>query len=272
MKKTIRAVFLSLLIPSAAFAHQPRIPQGTQIAVPDPDISKAYYSQLNGRPHTYTIISDKPFELYVNILVPDLAGQKKDLTVIIIRDGNSANPLAVMDGKIFAWAKFFEEFGHDTYWRGPEYKARAGAGKYDIIVSNPGNEGKYSLAIGEKELFDFKETISALTLIPKIKRGFFEESPANFILSPLGWGLTLLMYLLALGSCFIIRLAIKISGRAPACPLTKLPIAWLRLILYAAGAGLFARAITTNWSPLLLFLSGLTVCGAVFSGSRNINK
>jgi hypothetical protein len=66
----------------------------------------------------------------------------------------------------------FEPFGYDTYWKGPEYKVRVEAGIYDIIVSSKTNDGKYSLAIGEAENFDFREIMNALDLVPKIKRDF----------------------------------------------------------------------------------------------------
>lgn len=60
------------------------------------------------------------------------------------------------------------------------------AGQYDIIVSSTSNDSKYSLAIGEAELFDLTEIMNALYLVPKIKRDFFNESPITFIFSPFG--------------------------------------------------------------------------------------
>lgn len=81
----------------------------------------------------------------------------------------------------------FEPFGYDTYWKGPEYKEKVEAGRYDIIVSSSNNDSKYSLAIGEAENFDFREIMNALDLVPEIKRDFFSESPISFIFSPFGW-------------------------------------------------------------------------------------
>ncbi len=62
-----------------------------------------------------------------------------------------------------------------------------GPGNYEIRVSSQNNTSKYSLAVGEIEKFDFKETMNALSLVPKIKRDFFNESPVSFIASPFGW-------------------------------------------------------------------------------------
>jgi hypothetical protein len=99
--------FISLQTTSA---HQPRIPEGNNIVVTNPEISKAYYTQLKGTPHTYTISSEKAFSLYVNILVPDIIGQKQDITAIIIKDNDIKNPFAVLNGNTFKWTPFFEPF------------------------------------------------------------------------------------------------------------------------------------------------------------------
>lgn len=71
--RIIALLALSFLIPAITFAHQPRIPVGNETIVLDPEISKAYYTELRGIPQTYTITSDTPFALYVNLLAPDRA-------------------------------------------------------------------------------------------------------------------------------------------------------------------------------------------------------
>ncbi|MFA7662617.1 MAG: DUF2892 domain-containing protein [Patescibacteria group bacterium] len=261
MKKSLLALaFLFLFFPVIALAHQPRINQALQTSVPDPEISKAYYGELTGAPHTYQIVSTVPFALYANVLVPDIAGQTKDLQAIIIKDNDINNPIAVLDGQNFAWKKFFEPFGYDSYWMGPEYKADVEAGTYAIIVSSQNNTSKYSLAIGEKEAFDFKETANALNLIPELKRNFFNESPANFIFSPFGWGLVLIMFVLAFIVGFVLRFILKrLTKKSPKNIHLKGRI--LRTII---GLGLFALAITTTWSPILLFFAGFMLFEASF--------
>lgn len=114
-----------------------------------------------------------------------------------------------MDGNTFAWTKFFEPFGYDSYWKGSEYKENLESGIYDIIVTSNNNIGKYSLAIGEAELFDVTEVYNALYLIPKIKRDFFNESPISFIFSPFGWGLIVIMFIFAFIFGFIYRFVLR---------------------------------------------------------------
>jgi hypothetical protein len=73
----------------------------------------------------------------------DIEGQKKDVSVII-RNKNVESPTA-LSGNNFEWKKFFEPFGNDTYWKGPEYREKVGPGIYEIIVSSPNKDSKYSL-------------------------------------------------------------------------------------------------------------------------------
>jgi hypothetical protein len=66
-----------ILVPTLTSAHQPRITQSRLTEVQNPEISKAYYGQLTGEPDIYVIKSAEALNLYVNVLVPDIAGQKK---------------------------------------------------------------------------------------------------------------------------------------------------------------------------------------------------
>lgn len=260
----IFAIGLCLLIPGMASAHQPRMTEGSQITVTDPEISKAYYSKLEGKTQTYSISSDKPFTLYVNILVPDIAGQKKDVSAVIIRNKDVESPTA-LNGNNFEWKKFFEPFGNDTYWMGPEYREKVGPGVYEILVSSKEQDSKYSLAIGEIESFSLGETFNALKLIPKIKRDFFNESPAGFIFSPFGFGLLLSMFILAFAFGFIYRLILRKMAQGVVRKSHKNIGMYDRLLRLAIAVGLLIWAITTSWSPILLFFSGFVFFEAIFS-------
>ena len=260
---TIFALFVCTS--SFAFAHQPRIVESRLTTVTDPEVSKAYYGKLTGEPDIYMINASASFDLYVGVLVPDIAGQKKDVSVAIIKNGDIAHPLATLDGINFEWKQFYEPFGADTYWMGPEYKARAEAGTYEIRVWSSNNDSKYSLAIGEIEAFDFEEGMNALTLIPQLKKDFWGESPINFISSPFGWGLIIVMYLLAgiVGLIYraILKRVAKDSPRGVAKNIGKGD----RLLRLVIGVAFLLWAITTTWSPILIFFSGFAFFEAIFS-------
>lgn len=254
---------LFVCIPTLASAHQPRIVQGTQTTVIEPTISKAYYGQLKGTPDVFTILATSSFPLYVNILVPDIARQQKDVSATITKDGQV---VATLDGTQFTWKTMFEPFGYDHYFQGPEYKATAEAGTYVITVSSVHNDSKYSLAIGEAENFDFKEIKNALTLVPQLKRDFFEESPASFILSPFGWGMILILYALAGAFGFAYRFILKQFAKQSSVRKASRNIGTPdRLLRFLIGIGLLALAITTTWSPILIFFSGFALFESFFS-------
>lgn len=266
MKFSMRnlALFLVLFVGTSgiASAHQPRTVEGSNITVTDPEISKAYYAKLDGEPHHYQISATEPFDLYVNILVPDIEGQKKDISVMILKDGSE---IAFLNGLDFEWIEFFEPFGYDHYLMGPEYKESVEAGEYEIRVWSSNNDSKYSLAIGEIEAFDVKETLNALSLVPELKRDFFNESPISFILSPFGLAYILVMFVLAFVIGFLYRaILIKVASKSPRGLHRNIGESD-RILRLALCIGLLLWAITTSWSPFLLFFSGFTLFEAIFS-------
>lgn len=253
----ILALFTILLLPSSVFAHQPFIVTGQSIEVTKPEISKAFYATLNVLPNVYNITSAKSFSLYVNILVPNKTGQLKDVSVKILRDNNIDQPVAYLDAAKSSWKAYFEPFGHDNYWMGPEYKAAVPAGSYQIIVNSTSKTSRYSLAIGEKEAFGFKEALSSVSVITNLKKNFFNKSPLDFLLSPIAWVYIATLYFLAFISLYIYRKIInKFASSKPRK--TNQNIGKhdknLRLI---TGILLLGVALTTTWSPILIFFSGI---------------
>ena len=258
-------IALFVFVPVFAFAHQPRITKDLITTVSAPEISKAYYAKLEGDSQMYRIDAVEPFELYANLLVPDIEGQWKNVYAIIIKDNKMNEPLVFLDGAHFEWTKFFEPFGFDSYLKGPEYKVRAEAGRYDIYVWSEKNDSKYSLAIGEKEAFSLGEIINAVNLIPKIKKDFFNESPISFILSPFGIGYILVMFILAFIFGFIYRLILRRSKKNSVKKVGKNLGKRDRIIRAILGAILLILAITTIWNPVVLFFAGFCFFEAIFS-------
>ena len=67
MKKLLAILFLGLLWSNIGYAHQPVLNDTNPISfespyiIEKPEISKAIYSTLTGKPHIYKISSDKSF-------------------------------------------------------------------------------------------------------------------------------------------------------------------------------------------------------------------
>ncbi|MEY4602658.1 MAG: hypothetical protein RL292_599 [Candidatus Parcubacteria bacterium] len=255
-------VFVFILAPSISFAHQPRIVESEATQVIDPEISKAYYATLTGSPHIYTIDSKVDFDLYVSILLPDIQSADKSTVAEVFK---GEKQIATLGGESAVWKTFFEPFGQSSYLDGGEYKARAEAGVYTVKVNSQNNESKYSLAIGEIEAFDGTEGTNALSIIPELKRDFFEESPITFIKSPFGWGLIVAMYILAFLFGFLYRTILKKFAKGSVHGVAQNIGKPDRLLRLAIGVGLLLWAITTTWSPILIFFSGFVFFESIFS-------
>lgn len=209
MKKFfVIALFLSCI--DFTFAHQPRLvfiqPIGQTIHVQKPGVSQAFYGILSGQEDTYQIISDTGFLLYVNILVPQLSGNRTDFTVDIIEWNNAV--YTRLDGKAFVWSGFFEPFAGDAYLRWPSLEKQVGPGTYTIRVSNPTNQGKYSLAIGKLESFSVNEIINTYKALPELKMVFFEKHRYTILRNIVGiflLGAIVISILMIWGSIKLVR-------------------------------------------------------------------
>jgi hypothetical protein len=265
--KIVMVIFFLILViwPLDVLAHQPRLVEMEKIIITEPEVSKAYYGNLSGKPHIYTISTNSPIDLYVNILVPFIEGPEKNVTVKIFK---GEQPIGILSPKKEDWKEFFEPFGQSTYWKGPEFKVRSDGEKYKIHVQSTEKNIRYVLATGEVEAFDGPESLRAILLIPKLKKEFFEESPRSFIFSPLGWGYILLLQFLVLLVGFILLKILNISR-------SKFQKKYFersaKNIMYCGvffwGTFLFF-AIQTSWHPLLVIVSGLALFMAIISWSK----
>jgi hypothetical protein len=191
MKKQILFAFaLALLFAGVAHAHQPRIVEGSNVVeIQNPEVSQAFYGELKGEPQLFRIQVDRPFKLYVGLLVPDVPEARKDLSVEITSDNQ---PLYRLDGTTWEWKRFYEEFGGDWYWSGPETSpigktsTLSPNGTYEIKVFSPSNQGKYSLAVGEIESFPLNEIGNTIVRMPWIKSHIFDKSPLSAFFNRIG--------------------------------------------------------------------------------------
>lgn len=186
-------IFSLLFFANSASAHLPRIiyNQSGDIKVQDVEISQAFYDQLGGNPRNYLISSDKEFNLYLNLLVPQASNSsgRYSAKVFSIKNGLDEE-VTFIDGQMgFVWKSFYEEFGRDYYLKGPEYEKVLPAGDYKITVFNYENRGKYVLAIGKTEKFTIGETLAVYWKIPILKMEFFQTPIWEFFLTPFGLAL-----------------------------------------------------------------------------------
>jgi hypothetical protein len=175
---------IAVAVAGAAYAHQPHMVTDTGVTrVDKPEVSKAFYAELFGKPAVYEITSPDSFELYVNILVPDEVGIPTDLSVTVTRGSDT---IVMLEGPAHKWTEFYEPFGGDSYLMGPEQRLRVGPGTYVATVSRPGNKGRYVLAVGEREAFSLGDMVRTIGLMPRLKRDFFHKAPIRALTDPIG--------------------------------------------------------------------------------------
>jgi hypothetical protein len=194
-----------------AAAHQPVVSFGAEhpflnpVVIGNPEVSKAYFGILRGKPDYYRIDSRTTFQLYLNILVPDRKDSALDMTVDVVSDNK---PLLRLRGKGYAWERFFEPFARDHYLKGPELDWRLRRGTYFIKVYNGRNAGKYSLAVGTAESFSLPAIVGTAFTLPVIKERFFNKPAYTAFFSPLGLiflGYVIIAAGIAVGVFFITR-------------------------------------------------------------------
>jgi len=207
MKKIISLAIISLFLMSIniASAHQPKLINNDAIFVKNPEVSQAFYAELKGNSHLYTIESETSFKLYVGLLVPDIHGVEKDFSALISKEENDDFEV-LLDGNTHEWTPYYEEHAGDDYFTGPALQAEDSdpalhpkgleveAGKYTIKVFSPDNLGKYVLVVGDQESFPLKEIVKTIIEIPKIK-SYFNKSPFSAFSTPTTIGFLLITIL-----------------------------------------------------------------------------
>lgn len=187
---------ICLLAPGSVFAHQPVIiyNQSGEIQIYNPEISQAFYDELKGQPRNYIIDSSEDFELYLNVLVPEIANKNGRYSAKVFQLNQSQTKkikqtekqIAELTTSDFNWSEFYEEFGRDYYLKGPELTQQVPSGHYRIEVYSKDNEGKYVLAVGKKESFGMQSVLNIYWQLPLLKIAFFKTSVLQFFITPFG--------------------------------------------------------------------------------------
>lgn len=218
----IFSICLFLGLAQSVSAHLPRIiyNQSNDIQIKDPQVSQAFYDELGGNPRNYLINSNADFNLYINLLVPAYSNPngKYSAKVFLIKDGKDEE-VAFIDGQTdFLWQEFYEPFGRDYYYKGPEFEKSLSAGDYKITVFSYENRGKYVLAVGKEEKFPLMEILNVYWVLPMLKQEFFQTSILEFFLTPFGLvivGLVAFLLLIIACAVFIGFVNEVIEGRKP---------------------------------------------------------
>ena len=187
MKKLL-SILLLLGIFSQVYAHKPVFnensiyPADAPYEIEDPEISKAIYSTLIGDPHFYRIQSEVDFDFYAGILAAKIGecplNSKFSFEVL----DSDFHKIYLADGENFEWTPWYEEYGKQWYWNGPEIGQNFAsnevfkAGTYYIKVFNNSNTGQYIMAVGDIEKFSITDIVGLIFSMGKIEDEFWDAS------------------------------------------------------------------------------------------------
>ena len=187
--KILFTLTFGFVIGGVAYAHTPFLVSPSDVSdwtvVENPGVSKSFYGELTGFPHTYVIEIDETLDLFARILVPDIEKAQENVSGIIVRNSEEEGrvvEIARLRAADAYWESEYEFFGGDSYRNGPEYRATVDHGFYRIEVSTPDNVGKYVLVVGTKEEREigYFETLRRIAAI----KTFFGKSELMVIQSP----------------------------------------------------------------------------------------
>ena len=162
-------IFLLVFYPLTIFAHQPKLINYSPSfdnphEVVYPEISKAYYSKLEGEPHYYKINSDSDFLFYTGILSPKVNDIYKWLSLEVLDENKKV--IYKAEGKDFEWNAWYEPYARDWYWKGPEIGTERNE---EFKTSFMINAGTYLLELEILEMIPPNQKISIeRDIYPKI--------------------------------------------------------------------------------------------------------
>lgn len=208
---------LLALAAAPALAHRPRLvdPSAAVVVVDEPDVSKAYFGTLRGRPQTYVVEWNAAVPFYVGLTVPAVPGAGTHVTATLV--DADATVLARLDGEHARWTPFFESSARQRYLKGPEVRRELPPGRYEIRVESSAPEQDYALAIGERESFPPAELARDFSLLPKITARYFKQPAYTAFLTPfLGIPVLAVLALLAGATAFAVRWRHRHAAHTPA--------------------------------------------------------
>ena len=192
MKKSL-SLILFLIFCTQIHAHKPvfnensSYPPDAPYEIEDPEISKAIYSTLSGDPHYYRIQSEEDFDFYSGILAAKIGDCHLESKFSFEVLDSEFHLLYLADGENFEWTPWYEEYGKQWYWNGPEIGQNFAsnkvfkAGTYYIKVFNDTNTGQYILAVGDIEKFSVTDIVGLFFSMGKIENEFWESKQCNSV-------------------------------------------------------------------------------------------
>ena len=175
MRISVFTLLLLVVLAGPVCAHRPLFVEKANnqldnpVIIPDPDISWAVYAELTqGTVDYYEFdIPSGGQQLFAQLLVP-MRPQFSNFrpTLALIGSGLplvDSVPFDQPQGKgaiVLPWEdkkEFFEPFTQTRYYMAQEFRQNLPQGTWWLAVYNPQQGGKYTLAVGEREVWGWRD-------------------------------------------------------------------------------------------------------------------
>ena len=144
-----------------------------------------FYGTLSDAPHLYAFHIDEPTDVSLALFAPDIAAQKNDLSVLVLRKKERGLDLVTrLDAERASWIPNVWWSTGDAYRKGGEWHALLDGGTYEVEVSTPSNQGDYVLTLGTESSTTLLSYTSQVGTVFRIKH-FFHKSYVAALESPL---------------------------------------------------------------------------------------
>lgn len=210
MKTLTRKFFFGIMVAvCVVFAFFVRFPLVTFVSPDQHDVLSItnlaalqhFYGTLRDAPHLYTFHIDEPTDVSLALFVPDIAAQKNDLSVLVLRKKDRGLDLVTrLEADRASWVSSVWWSTGDTYRKGGEWHDLLDSGTYEVEVSTPSNQGNYVLTLGTESSTTFLSYTSQVGTVFRIKH-FFHKSYVAALESPLLF-VPVVLFALALRALF----------------------------------------------------------------------
>lgn len=267
----ILAAFLCAPTLGLAYAPAMLLPEGA-VAL-DPLTASVFFGELHEESAVVRFRMIEGGKVYLNLMTPVGANKDGKFDAVLVNESRG-DVTAVLEAGSLPWQPYRDQLLAENFLRGPELSMEIPSGEYRVVVTSPGNLGKFGLQIGEEDRFSLRDYFTLYQMGPSLKRDFFATPPFSFFLSIVGFIFTFCFMVLGMlvghtvaESSFFVSIWKKLWGWDADIPLFQLVTATMCAIF---GLAMLLVSLLLFWNTVLIVVSGaLFYCAA--RGARRVH-
>ncbi len=271
MKRLAIALFFLSSAPLFAFAYVPVFASKEGVMVSEPIRAHRFFGELLEESAVFRFSLKEGGIIYLNLMTPASVNSSGKFDAVIVNE-SAGTVTAILEAGALDWQSYRDPYIGEDFIRGPELNMSVPAGEYRVVVTSPGNVGKFVLQIGQEESFSIGDYFALYKMGPTLKRDFFETTQISFFTSVVGFSFTLFFVLLGMllgygvgRSTHAIDTWKRLWGRSAGIPLFKLVSATMSAML---SLFLLVASLLFLWNILFFILAGFFAFFAIRGAFR----